>query len=291
MSSRPHPAAPGADSGFSPVDNELPLRLFRRLHLAPAAGLGTGRRALLFAGVTWLPIAVWAAIANRLGETAGAEPLLRHFGVHVRCLVAIPLFILAEAGLHNRVKRIASQFLSSGTVAPSQKDAFERSLHDVRRLRDSTLPWVLVIGATLAALFIERPQLQQDAFSWARSSEGALGFGGWWYAYVARPIFVGLLLGWIWRILLMIYWFWRVAHLDLSLVPSHPDRAGGLAFVEKLPIALAPVTLGLSAVIASRWAHQVAVHDAALKSFAVPAATFAVLWTFFILLPLLTFAP
>lgn len=279
------------DSGFSPVDNELPLRLFRRLRLAPARGLGAGRRALLFAALTWLPIVTWAAIAKHLVDTDAGEPLLRHFGVHVRCLIAIPLFIFAETGLHRTAKLMVTQFLTGGAVPPSQRAAFERSLSDVRRLGSSSLPWVFVLGATLAALFLEPPHVDEDAYSWAISSSGALGFGGWWYAYVARPVFVGLLLGWLWRMALMTYWFWRVARLDLSLVPSHPDRSGGLSFVEKLPVAFAPVTLALSAVISSRWAHQIAYHGAELKSFAVPAAVFAILWTLFALLPLLAFAP
>ena len=35
-----------ADVEFSPVDNEPPLRLLRRLHLVPKDGLGVGRRAV-----------------------------------------------------------------------------------------------------------------------------------------------------------------------------------------------------------------------------------------------------
>ena len=63
-----------------------------------------------------------------------------------------------------------------------------------------------------------------------------------WFAYVVRPIFLALLMGWLWRILLVAWWFWRFGRLDLSLVPTHPDRTGGLAFVEKLPGAFSMVT-------------------------------------------------
>lgn len=52
------------------------------------------------------------------------------------------------------------------------------------------------------------------------------------------------------RILLISWWFWRVGRLDLSLVPTHPDRAGGIAFVEKLPGAFVLVTFALSAQLA-----------------------------------------
>ena len=123
--------------------------------------------------------------------------------------------------------------------------------------------------------------------SWAVRADGALGFGGWWYACVVRPIFLALVLGWLWRMLLVAYWFWRVGRLDLSLVPTHPDRTGGLAFVEKLPGAFAMVAFALSAMIASRWAHEIVHHGATLQSYKLPAAGFVVLWA---LLPLIVVA-
>jgi hypothetical protein len=127
--------------------------------------------------------------------------------------------------------------------------------------------------------------------AWALDADGTLGFGGWWFAYVVRPIFLALVMAWLWRMLLVAYWFWRVGRLGLSLVPTHPDRTGGMAFVEKVPGAFALVTFALSAVIASRWAHEVAYHDATLRSFMQPALAFVVLWTLFALLPLLALAP
>jgi hypothetical protein len=230
-------------------------------------------------------------LTRHLGDGGSGEPLLRHFGVHVRCLVAVPFFILAEGGLHRTVQKISSQLLSSGAVPPAQKSAFERSLQNVRRLRDSSLPWVLVLGVTVTMLLVNRPHAHDDAYSWAVSGDGTLGFGGWWFAYVARPVFVALLLGWLWRLLLLTWWFWRVGRLELSLVPSHPDRVAGLGLVERLPSAYLLVSFALSAVAASRWAHEIEYHGAVLKSFAVPAATFVVVWALIALMPLLALAP
>jgi len=287
MASRP---ATVIDDDFSPIDNELPLRWYRRLHLAPAGGLGTGRRALFFAAVTWLPIVVWAVLTGRF-LTGGGESLLHHYGVHVRCIVAIPLFILAEGALHDTVRRIAANFESSGVLAPAQRAAFEQLVSDVRRLRDASLPWVLVVGVTIAWIMTDIPSAHEDALSWAAAGDGTLGFGGWWFAYVARPIFLALLLGWLWRMLLVAYWFWRIGRLELSIVPTHPDHTGGLAFVEKLPRAYAMVTFAVSAIIASRWAHEIAYHDVTLKSLQLPIGMFAGLWLLLALLPLFALAP
>jgi hypothetical protein len=280
-----------ADSGFAPVDNELPLRWYRRLHLAPADGLGVGRRALFFAAVAWLPVAVWALMAGRLLDSDTGEPLLRHFGIHTRFLLAVPLFVFAEVMFDGTVKRMASNFVATGIVAPSQEPAFRKTLEDARRLRDSSVPWFFVAGVTLAWLLGNHPSVREDAYAWADAGNGTLGFGGWWLAYVARPIFVGLLLGWLWRMLLVSYCFWRIGRLELSLVPTHPDRAGGLHFVEKLPRAFAMVGFALSMVIVAHWAHEIVYHQADVKSFIHPAAAFAILWTVITLLPLLVLAP
>ncbi len=97
------PALPAgeADGEFSPIENEPPLRWLRQLHLAPEHGVGAVRRAVFFALLTWLPIALWAFLAGRLLDAGTGEPLLQHYGVHVRCLLAIPLLVLAEAAMHS----------------------------------------------------------------------------------------------------------------------------------------------------------------------------------------------
>ena len=286
-------ASTGAEegSGFSPVDNEPPLRWWRRLHVVGAGEIGAGRRAVLVALAAWLPIAVWAFVADRFLRADPGEPLLQHYGVHVRCLVAIPLFILAEAALHRMGKAVAGRFVDSGVVGPEARPGFDAAMRDVARLRDATLPWVLAAGAAIALALIDRPHPRDDALSWAFDADGGIGFGGWWFVYVARPIFVALLLGWVWRIALVTYWMWRVGRLDLSLVPTHPDRAGGIAFVGWLPGAFVLVTLALSAVLASRWAHEVVHHGASLASYRLPALAYAVLWTLLLLSPLLALAP
>jgi hypothetical protein len=280
-----------AEIEFSSVDNELPLRCFRRLHLVPAEGLGTFRRALFFALLTWVPIAVWSFMASRFITADSGEPLLHHFGIHVRCLLAIPLLILAEASLDRASKHMLAQFRASGVVSPELNERYDAAIVRVRRLRDASLPWVFVFGAAIAWSVIDQPAVHDDTMSWAVGGDGSLGFGGLWFSYFVRPIFLALLLGWLWRMLLVAWWFWKVGKLGLALVPTHPDRTGGIAFVEKVPGAFALVTFAVTAVIASRWAHDIEFHDATLQSFKIPGALFVILWTLLALLPLLALAP
>ena len=282
---------PTIDAAFSPVENEAPLRWLRRLHLAPEEGLGAGRRAIGLALLTWLPIAAWAGATGRLGSPYDAgESLLRHYGVHARCLVVIPLLILAEPMLHRAARAIAAR-LAATAATPEARAAFDAAGRAVVRLRDATLPWVLLLGAAIAWSLADDPRTHGDAMAWALDADGSLGFGGAWFAYVVRPVFLALLLAWLWRIVLLGLWMGRVGRVNLTLVPTHPDRTGGVALVEKLPGAFALVSLALSAMLASRWAHEILHHGASLAGYRHVVVVFVLLWSLLLLLPLLAFAP
>ena len=158
------------------------------------------------------------------------------------------------------------------------------------RLRDSSFPWILLISLAFAWTVGSPVDTDVHEMSWAMTG-GDFGFGGWWFLYVARPVFLVLLLGWLWRIALVILLFRRLSKLDLSLVPTHPDRCGGLGFVKKLPSALFLVTMAVSSVLASRWMHDMVYHEQTLAALKLPFAGFVVLWSAMLLSPLLMLAP
>jgi hypothetical protein len=278
---------------LSLVRNDLLFRAQRAIGLVPATGLGIGRRALVLALVTYAPIAVWAAFADRaLPGAATSEPLFQHFGVTVRCLVAIPLLVIAEGVAHAMTTRLFPHFVGSGLVVDGDRDRFRAILAGIARLRDLSLPWIVIASLLLAWVVLGPPVAAQHELIWADAAEGGhhFGFGGLWFLYVARPIFFALLLAWLWRLALLFLLTSRIAKLDLSLVPTHPDRAGGLGFLETLPAAFSMVVLAMSAVLASRWAHDVLYHSVDVNSLRVPAAVFVVAMIVLFIAPLLPFA-
>lgn len=245
---------------LSLIRGDAMMRVGRRIGLVPQGGLGVARRAVALALVTWLPIAIWALFARRALPGEVLEPLLQHFGVQVRCLVAIPLFVLAEGVAHGITTRLLPHFVHSGLVAPADVPRFVEVLRGASILRDRTLPWFVILGVALAAQTLGPTDSHELVWAKDAAATVSFGFGGWWFAWVARPIFLSLLLGWLWRLVLLCVLFRRIARLDLALVPTHPDRAGGLGFLETTPLLFAPVVLGISAVFASRWAHDVLYH-------------------------------
>ncbi len=289
------PASLESRDDISLVHDDPPFRWQRRVGLIPrSGGLGIGRRALFWTAFGWLPIAVWAWWVGRALPEQGqaAEPLLQHFGVHARLLLGIPLLILAEGVAQRIMSRLIPQFVHAGIVGPDHVPRFRAVLARTARLRNASLPWVIIVGLAFAWAFTGTVVHRAHELLWA--AEGgpvpSLGFGGWWYVYVGRPIFIALLLGWLWRLLLLAITLKRIAKLDLVIVPTHPDRAGGLGFVERCPAAFSIVAFVSAMVIAGGWAHDAEFHSLDVHTLFPMMAAALVIALFIYLSPYLVFA-
>jgi hypothetical protein len=283
-------SAEPVDPSLAPsLVDDVALRLQRQVGLVPARGLGVVRRAVFFALLTWLPLVAWALYMGRILPGGVDEPLVMHFGVHVRFLLAVPALILGEAMAHRVSTTLIPYFLTSGVVPPAQRGAFVRVVASVARLRDRALPWVLIAVLVGAWTILQPIAVGADAGHEAKwASEGVgLGFGGWWFLYVSRPIFSILLVAWLWRLVLVFVLLKRIARLDLSIVPTHPDGAGGLGFVKDMPKAFSLFAFATSAVLASRLAHDVMYHDVSVLSLKVVLAGFVLLVVLVCIAPLL----
>jgi len=295
----PEEAAPrSADSDtvdFSLLDQDPLYRAQRMAHLIPRHGHGIVRRIVAVVVVAWLPLVVWAFLNRRAFEATGVEPLLQHFGVHARFLLAVPLLLLAEPLAQAVGRRIVSYFLSSGLVLPNERPAFLAIVEGCRRLLRS--PLALAAIAILAfgnAAMASRDVVHLHEVYWAVLGTGSdehLGFVAWWYLWVSRPLYAVLLFSWIWRLLVTAILLWRISRLDLQLVPTHPDGCAGLGFLQTLPTAFAPVILAASTVLAARWGHDVLYHAVPLESLRVPMGLFVLLVLVLFLAPLLVFVP
>ena len=126
-------SAEPVDPSLAPsLVDDVALRLQRQVGLVPARGLGVVRRAVFFALLTWLPLVAWALYRGRILPGGVDEPLVVHFGVHVRFLLAVPALILGEAMAHRVSTTLIPYFLTSGVVPPAQRGAFVRVVGERR---------------------------------------------------------------------------------------------------------------------------------------------------------------
>jgi hypothetical protein len=276
---------------FSLIRDDLPFRLQRRIGLIPEQGLGIMRRVVFFIVLTWLPIAAWALLTDRILPGTVDDPLLRHFGVHVRFLLAVPLFIVGEGIAHQTSTMLIPYFLSSGLVPADQKQNFAGIIGGLTRLRNSPLPWIAILALIVIWTVLDTAsggfEFEHEV-NWAAIGD-RLGFGGWWFIYVSRPVFIAFLAAWLWRLFLIFVLLKRIARLDLDIVPTHPDSAGGLGFLEHLPKAFSLFAFAVSAVLSSRLAHQVLYHGADVQSLKTMLTVFVITLVGICLAPLLMF--
>ncbi len=280
--------------GLSLVWGDLAFRLQRRVGLIPEAGLGLVRRAIFWALLAWLPIVLSAWYLAQTSGPLAAEPLLAHFGIHARFLLAVPLLILAEGSAHELTVRLLPHFVDSGVIPAAEIPRFRAALQDVVKLRDATLPWVTILGLVFALSTIAEIVHHSHEVSWAVADAptgGRLGFGAWWFLYFARPVYLALLAAWVWRVALVGLLFRRIAKLDLSIVPTHPDTMGGLGFLTRVPTIFAPVVLAVGIVLASRWAHEILYHGVDVQSLRLEMGAFVVISVLLFSSPLFAFMP
>jgi len=274
---------------FSLTDDPL-LHLQRRIGLAPRKGHGAARRAIFLALLTWLPMIVWAALRGRLMPGQVSEPLLHLVEIHVRCLIAIPLMVLGEPSAKRVLERVVGHFGVSGLVPGEDRPRLEAAVRSAGRLLGSRLAWglitALVVVATVAG---SAGPHTADSLNWA-AGEGGLGLGGLWFDWVVRPLFLLLVVAWIWRLGVVTWLFARIAALGLKLSPAHPDRVGGLGFLEVVPSAFIPVILALSLMVSSRMAHEIAHHGAHVASFRMLAGIYTAILLVLFLAPLVVFS-
>ncbi len=244
-----------------------PLRLEAWLRMRKPGRRSVLRGALIATTAAWLPLALWAAWRGVSGEAEGAHAFLVDVGVHVRYLVALPALMLAEALCIPRLGEIARHFADSGLLAEADQRPFAAAVASTERLRDwgpAEIAVVLVAYSISGLLLLMPPNIEPEWYA-----AGGLGLAGrslaaWWHTLVSLPLLLVITLGWLWRVMLWARFLWRMSRLDLRLLSSHPDRAGGLGFAGHSLRAFATPALGLSAIAAGGAANAILHHDASL---------------------------
>ena len=289
------PAALDRTDDFSLVLGGPLFQLFRRSHLAGDALELLRRRIVAITLFAWLPLLVLSVIGGSALGGGIKVPFLHDVEMHVKFLLALPILIAAELVVHLRIRPTVKAFLDRGVVPPEELPRFNAAIASVLRARNSVaLELALVAVVYTLGLWIWRSQTALEATTWyARPDGGHLNLtpAGYWYVLVSLPIFQFILLRWYLRIFLWFGFLWRVARLDLHLIPTHPDRAGGLGFLGQSTYAYGPILLAQGALLSGQIAGRIFQQGANLMDFKVQIVGFIAFFLAFILGPLAVFTP
>jgi hypothetical protein len=272
------------------------FQLLRRSHLSGDALELARQRIIVISLFAWLPLLVLSALQGHLLGGRVAVPFLLDLEVHVKFLLVMPLLIAAELVVHQRIRLIVPQFLERNLIPERAMTRFDAAIASALRLRNSVLAEVLLIAFVygVGILIVWRHYTGLVTATWyaTPSVEGSkLSVTGLWYAYVSLPIFQFLLVRWYYRISIWMRFLWQVSRIQLSLIPTHPDRVGGLGFLANTVFPFMPLAVAHGALLAGLIANRIFYVGAALPDFKVEIAVLAVFLLCLVLGPLLVFAP
>ena len=251
------------------------------------------RRLVVLCGIIWLPLLVLCAIEGTLLGGV-AIPFLADVETHARFLVAVPLMIVAELLVHRRMRGIVAQFVERKLVPAAAMDRFREAIR-------SAMTWRNSIAAELA-LLAHRPEprlLPADRRLRARdvhlvrgrARAGALTLPGFWLRWVSNPILQFLLLRWLYRLVIWARFLWQVSRIELDLIPTHPDRNGGLGFLGGSARLYSPLLASFSAMVAGLVASRIFHEGASLADFKLEIVLLVAIGMVLVLGPLTVFAP
>ena len=285
-----------------PLDFSLVLggplfQLLRRTHLADDALMLLRQRILFISLFCWLPLLVLSVLEKKAWGESVDVPFLLDVEVHVRFLVVVPLFIVAEMVVHQRMRPLLHQFLERQLIPVEAMEQFKAAIASAMRLRNSVLAEVLLIVFVygVGSLFIWRHYVMViDTATWYAqpSIQGSkFSYAGLWYAYASIPFFQFLLGRWYFRLVIWMRFLWQVSRIELNLIPTHPDRVGGIGFLSGTAYAFMPLLMAHGAMWAGNLANRIFHLGAALPEFKLEILLLVILLLAMVLGPLLVFAP
>ena len=237
-----------------PFDAGPYARLQAALGLMGPSARRVSRRAVIAAAIAWVPLVVLAAAEGLAIRPDPRESMLLDIAMHVRYLVSIPALVIAEVACLPRLARIAHHFGAAGLIPESERQRYDALLDSTRRLlRSRPAEVVIVLLAYATTLAFSQVWYPATVSTWvAPISAGvrSISLAGWWRTLVSQPLFGILLMIWLWRLIVWALFLWRIARLDLRLIPAHPDLSGGLAFVATSLRAFQLVAFALAAPLA-----------------------------------------
>jgi len=287
---------PERTQDFSLVLGGPLFQLLCRSHLSGNALELWRQRIVVITLIAWLPLLILSALQGQAWGRGAVVPFLLDVEAQVRFLIALPLLIVAELVVHQRMRLVVRQFLERDLIPKSALPYFDAAIKSAFRLRNSVIAEILLIGFVyvVGVLLFWRHYVALATATWyAVPTPDGIEFSlaGIWYGYVSLPVYQFLLVRWYYRLFIWMRFLWHVSRIELALVPTHPDRVGGLGFLSNTVYAFMPLALAHGAMLAGPIANRIFYLGAALPEFKVEIAVVVIFLLLLVFGPLLLFSP
>lgn len=245
--------------------------------------------------ITWLPLAILSAIKGTLYSNS-IMPFLHDYAMQARMLVAVPLMILIRPFIDQKVN-IVMKYLSDALMSPEERyeiltNAFARAKRMINSGWTEGIMLLLVIATSTG--FFKGGVYSGLAVgtSWmTNSAEGSqsLSLAGIWAVFIAIPLIQFLTYRWLWRYIVWMVMLLRLSKSNLTLMPTHPDRACGLGIIMLAQTAFNLIFVTGSVLISGQFIAELLLHPEDFNSIRNEAIGYIVLCVVLLILPLLFF--
>ncbi len=266
---------------------------YLRTHLAAPPLRFVHRRLVAYLLINWVPLCLLSAFDKRGADVTVS--FFRDIDVHTRLLIALPLFVAAEPFVHQRLTGSVRQFLDRGLIAPADLRRFGAAVVSSVKLRNSAMLEIAVLlVAFIGGQWVWESRVSLNVGTWYNTGgpdESMLTLAGRWYVFVSLPLFRFLALRWLVRLIVVWYRFlWLVSRIPLRLNALHPDRTGGLGFLNTSVFAFAPILVATTSLLSAMIAQRIWHEGAALPQFKMEILGVVAILLLLVLLPQTFFA-
>ena len=245
--------------------------------------------------LTWVPLLILSLVQGVLLGDSVQVPFLVAISPHVRYLLAVPLFILAEPFVDKRLALASAHFVRSDLLKQEDLPRFKQAVRLAEKARDAFLPELILFVLALSGMALgHQLELPRSVSTWQLLTDQGgthLTLAGWWNGAVSSTIFRFLIFRWLWRLFIWTVFLRRVSRLRFRLYPTHPDRAGGLGFLSVAQTSLGILVFAGGCVLSANFAQTVFFLGEAPTSFISIIILYVLIGMILLVGPLLVFTP
>ena len=244
-------------------------RILRRLGLIGTDELPMRLAAIILALVAWLPPALVAVVQTLVDSSYSGWDFFTDLLVYTRYFIAIAAMIATERYADRRFVMLARHFREAHLLSSDSLPKFEVAVATADRRSSSALAeGIIVLAAFVWSGMTTSISVALSGSSWEGTVVGGevvLSWAGETARFLSAPLFIFLVLRWLWWFVVWGILLFRLARLPLQLTPLHPDRAAGLGFLSIYPSIFSGFIFALSCVVASAMLKDIALQRPAAE--------------------------
>jgi hypothetical protein len=236
----------------------------------------TTRLAIAAVAIAWVPTVLLSAFRG----VDSLRSFLEDYAAQSRLLIVIPLLIISEPLLVARMAAIARHLRDEKMVQEEARPRLDDAINTLTHKADTPVTRiVMMLMAYMFLVSIVSLLTSRSLMPWCYGAGGIADFSpaGSWYILIGFPLVFFILLRWVWRQLVWLWFLGVVSRMDLRLIPSHPDKAGGLGFVEYCMRGYLPLSFAIGTVVSGGLANRIVyLHDPMARLRYIPLLVIAI---------------